>query len=151
MRTNRSIPSVAVIPELAYADVDAAVSWLREAFGFEERLRIGNHRAQLIVGSGAVVVMDQSRESPPAAPGGHAVLVRVEDVDAHFARAAAAGATILRPPASHAYGERQYTAQDIGGHRWTFSETLSDVDPETWGGRLVIPDRGEGPRSNDGR
>ena len=136
MRTNRSIPPTAVIPELAYADVDGAVKWLCDAFGFQARLRIGNHRAQLLVGSGAVVVMDRSRETS-AAPSGHGTLVRVEDVDAHFARASAAGAVILSPPATHPFGERQYSAEDPGGHRWTFSETVSDVDPASWGGELA--------------
>ena len=40
---NRSIPDVTVIPELAYADLDRAVSWLCNAFGFQERLRIADH------------------------------------------------------------------------------------------------------------
>jgi hypothetical protein len=35
------------------------------------------------------------------------------------------------------YGERQYTAADPAGHQWTFSETLDDVDPASWGGTLV--------------
>src|SRR4029079_7710035 len=51
-------------------------------------------------------------------------------------RTAAAGAEILSPPTTHPFGERQYSVRDIGGHRWTFSETVSDVDPATWGGDL---------------
>src|SRR5437763_14083314 len=89
LKPNRSIPDAAIIPELAYPDVGAAVTWLCRAFGFSERLRIGDHRAQLVLGSGAIVVMDRSREPPHAEPGGHAVLVRVEGVDAHHARAVA--------------------------------------------------------------
>jgi uncharacterized glyoxalase superfamily protein PhnB len=134
---NRSIPDVTVIPELAYADLDRAVSWLCNAFGFQERLRIADHRAQLTIGAGAIVAMDGSRETQRAtAPSGHGVLVRVPNVDAHFARAAAAGAEILSQPQTHPFGERQYSARDLGGHRWTFSETVSDVDPATWGGTL---------------
>ncbi len=38
------------------------------------------------------------------------------------------------------YGERQYTAEDLAGHRRTFSETLDDVDPQSWGGHYVSPD-----------
>jgi len=45
------------------------------------------------------------------------------------------GARILRPPADYPYGERQYTAEDLAGHRWTFSQTIADVAPEEWGGR----------------
>ena len=144
MLPNRSIPDCVVIPELAYADVDGAVRFLCEGFGFKERLRIGNHRVQLLVGSGAVVVMDRSRESTAAAPpSGQAILVRVEHVDVHFARTVAAGAEILSPPTTHPFGERQYSALDIGGHRWTFSETVSDIDPASWGGSLLIADSGE--------
>jgi uncharacterized glyoxalase superfamily protein PhnB len=64
------------------------------------------------------------------------VLVRVEDADAHHARAAAAGAKILSEPEDFPYGERQYNAEDPAGHRWTFSESISDVDPASWGGTL---------------
>lgn len=137
MRTNRSIPDATIIPELAYADVDAAVTFLCDAFGFRERLRIADHRAQLVFGNGAVVAMDMSREaSADAAPRGHGMLVRVQDVDEHFTRAQAAGAEILSQPTTHVHGERQYSARDIGGHKWTFSESVSDVDPATWGGEL---------------
>jgi uncharacterized glyoxalase superfamily protein PhnB len=148
MRDNRSIPTATVIPELAYADVAAAVTWLCDAFGFVERLRIGDHRAQLIYGSGALVVTDGSRDAAGASrPSGHAVLVRVDDVDAHHARAAAAGAEIVSPPTTYPFGERQYGALDLGGHRWTFSQTVRDVDPADWGGVLRAGDGHEGPAS----
>ena len=49
MKHNRSIPPVTVIPVLVYPDVRAAVDWLIAAFGFEERVRIGeSHRAQMV-------------------------------------------------------------------------------------------------------
>ncbi len=136
MRPNRSIPDATVIPELAYVELNRAVRWLCEAFGFEERLRIADHRVQLFVGSGAMVAMDASRDPSAVASASHGILVRVTDVDGHFARASAAGAEILSPPATYPFGERQYSARDIGGHRWTFSETVSDIDPATWGGDL---------------
>src|SRR5690349_10373518 len=137
MRNNRSIPSATIIPELAYADVPAAAAWLCRAFGFTERLRIGDHRIQLQCGGGAVVVMDRSREDSGAGPAAHGILVRVENVDAHYARAVASGADVSSPPVTHSFGERQYGARDPGGHRWTFSETVDDVDPTSWGGLLV--------------
>lgn len=137
MRANRSIPSAVVIPELAYRDVGAAVTWLCDAFGFVERLSIGDHRAQLLCGSGAIVVTDQSHDTAKdAAPSGHGVLVRVEDVDAHCARATAAGAELLSRPTTFPFGERQYSVRDLGGHRWTFSQSVDDVDPASWGGTL---------------
>jgi uncharacterized glyoxalase superfamily protein PhnB len=142
VKPNRSIPSPVVIPVLVYPDVREAVRWLSEAFGFEERLRIGeNHRSQLKVGDGAVIVADVRGEQQPPRPGEvtHSVLVRVDDARAHCERARAHGARILMEPTDFEYGERQYAAEDPAGHRWTFSETLEDVAPEAWGGTLVEP------------
>lgn len=127
MIENRSIPRCTVIPELGYADVDAAAAWLHEAFGFTLRIAMGGHRAQLNVGDGAVALT--SGACPP-----RAVLVRIEDAHAHHARAVSHGARIVREPADHSYGERQYTAVDLGGHVWTFSQSIADVAPEEWGG-----------------
>ena len=61
-------------------------------------------------------------------------MVRVENVDAHYERSRHQGATILRIPETYPYGERQYTAEDLVGRRWTFSESITDVDPVSWGG-----------------
>ena len=66
----------------------------------------------------------------------HSVLVRVDDAHTHCERARAQGARILMEWTDFEYGERQYAAEDPAGHRWTFSETLEDVDPATWGGTL---------------
>ena len=140
MRPNRSIPSATVIPVLIYPDVRAAVAWLEAAFGFAERVRIGeDHRAQLRFGDGAVIVGDVRRERRPPRPGEvtHSVMVRVEDAHAHYERARGHGARILMEPTDFEYGERQYTAEDLAGHQWTFSETLADVAPEAWGGTSV--------------
>jgi uncharacterized glyoxalase superfamily protein PhnB len=129
-----------VIPVLVYPDVREAVAWLTEAFGFVERVQIGeDHRSQLSVGDGgAVIVADVRRDRRPPRPGEetHSVVVRVEDANAHLERARAHGAEILMEPVDFEYGERQYEAADPAGHRWTFSETLDDVHPETWGGVL---------------
>jgi uncharacterized glyoxalase superfamily protein PhnB len=130
---NRSIPESVVMPVLVYPDVRAAVAWLGAAFGCVERLRIGEHRAQLAVGGGHLVAAD----GPSIGSARSMVLVRVADVDAHYRRAQEAGARIVTPPADHVYGERQYTAEDLAGHRWTFSQTIADVDPASWGGVLV--------------
>ncbi len=140
MRANRSIPSAVVIPVLVYPDVREAVDWLGAAFGFVERVRIGDsHRSQLSVGDGAVIVADVRHDRRPPREGEvtHSVVVRVVDVDAHCARARDHGARILMEPTDFEYGERQYEAADPAGHVWTFSETLDDVAPEAWGGSLV--------------
>ena len=127
-----------MIPELGYADVGEATEWLCKAFGFTERLRIGRHRAQLVFGDGALIVMELGEaKAPAAAAASHAVLVRVEDADRHHDRAASCGARIVNPPTDYPYGERQYTAEDLGGHSWTFSQSIADVDPASWGGTAV--------------
>ena len=57
MKPNRSIPSSVVIPVLVNPDLRAAVEWLTNAFGLEERLQIGeNHRSQMRLREGAVIV-----------------------------------------------------------------------------------------------
>jgi uncharacterized glyoxalase superfamily protein PhnB len=145
MLANRSMPPSTVIPVLAYPDVDQAINWLCAVFGFTVRLRIGNHRAQLNVSAGAVVIAHQGAGRSAAASGEttrsdeakHSVMVRIDDVDRHHALARTRGARILHPPADYPYGERQYTAEDIAGHRWTFSQSIADVAPEDWGGTMV--------------
>ena len=122
-----------------------AVSWLGEAFGFVERVRIGeDHRSQLSFGDGAVIIGDVRKERRPPRAGEvtHSVMVRVGDVDAHCERARAHGARVVMEPTDFEYGERQYAAEDPAGHHWTFSETIADVAPEAWGGTLVT---GDGP------
>jgi uncharacterized glyoxalase superfamily protein PhnB len=138
MITNRSMPPGTIIPELAYEDVHAAARWLCKAFGFCERLRIPNHRIQLTLGDASIVVIElpSGQRSSPGL-GTHRVMVHVTDVHAHHARAKAAGAQVTNPPTDYPFGERQYSALDVGGHRWTFSESIADIDPSTWGGELL--------------
>ena len=135
MLSNRSIPRATVIPVLAYQDVNQAAAWLCEAFGFSVRLRIGDHRVQLNVGDGAVIVRELRQNETDARLGlGCSVTVRVEDADAHSNRARAHGARITQEPVTYPYGERQYNAEDFAGHSWTFSQSVADVHPQDWGG-----------------
>ena len=128
---NRSIADSIIIPELGYDDIHVAADWLEAAFGFRKRLVIFDHRIQMTVGEGAAIALT---DRPVR---GSNVLVRVADATAHHARAAGAGAKIVRPLADHPYGERQYSAEDPGGHVWTFSQSIADVDPASWGGVLI--------------
>jgi uncharacterized glyoxalase superfamily protein PhnB len=142
MKRNRSIPPVQVIPVLTYPDVEAAVAWLRDAFGATEHVRIGpNHRAQMMFGTGAFIIADATRER--VAPSGdgvtHSVMVRVDDVDALVARAKKRNAEVVMEPTDMPFGERQCTLRDLAGHRWTFSQTIADSEPESWGGTTVTP------------
>lgn len=145
MLNNRSLPPGAVIPTLIYDDVPAAVEWLCATFGFRERLRAGNSHAQVLVGAGSIMLgasrkgagfaaaKDDAEFRPPL-PGivSCALHVPVDDVEAHYARTVAAGARILQPPTEYPFGEKQYTAEDLAGHRWTFSQSVADVDPSLW-------------------
>jgi uncharacterized glyoxalase superfamily protein PhnB len=67
-------------------------------------------------------------------------MIRVEDIESHHRRSREAGARIVSPPTTYPYGECQYTAVDPCGHVWTFSETIADSDPATWGGILLGDD-----------
>ena len=143
MFTNRSAPPATVTPVLVYSDVRAAVAWLEAAFGFEERVRIGEaHRAQMRVGvDGAVVVADVGgdRVAPDGGGETHLIKVRVPDVDSAFARARGQGARVVEDVRTWEYGERSGVVEDIGGHRWELTQTVRDVDPEEWGGTTIVP------------
>jgi uncharacterized glyoxalase superfamily protein PhnB len=138
---------MAVIPMLAYLDGVAAIDWLVEAFGFEERERWADDdgmivHAELVAGGETIMLATPTPdyvspkrmrelsaearkmyEVPYVIDG---VLVEVDDVDAHFERARAAGATILSEPEDVPdVGVRHYRAEDPEGHRWMFSQNLS--------------------------
>jgi len=139
MLPNRSLPRGPVVPFLYYDNVPQAIEWLSQAFGFTERLRTppdpdgSIHLAQLNVSEGSVMLRTRQADAVGKKRPGLSVLVRIADVDAHCERARQFGATIVRPPKTAEFGERQYTAKDLEGNEWTFSQTVADVDPETWG------------------
>jgi uncharacterized glyoxalase superfamily protein PhnB len=143
MLTNRSAPPATVTPVLFYPDVREAVAWLERAFGFGERVRIGeDHRAQLRVGEdGSIVVADVHGDH--VAPSGEGVMqeikIRVPDVDAAFEQARQAGAKVLQEPHTWEYGERSGVVEDLAGHRWELTQSVRDVEPEEWGGVSVAP------------
>ena len=143
MLSNRSAPPATVTPVLVYPDVRAAVAWLEAAFGFEERVRIGDaHRAQMRVGSDAAIVVadvGRDRRAPDGNGYTHLIKVRVADADSAFARACEQGARVLEGLTTWDYGERSGVVEDIGGHRWELTQTVRDVEPEEWGGTTVSP------------
>jgi uncharacterized glyoxalase superfamily protein PhnB len=149
MLSNRSMPAATVIPVLVYEDVSDAVEWLCDTFGFREHERVGDYWAYLAIGEGAVILRGRRVASalrtadpvmlrpPRRGEVSHTTMVRVDDVDAHYRHARGTGARILQPPADFPYGERQYSAEDVEGHRWVFSQTMRDVAPEEWGGQSI--------------
>ena len=128
---------------LIYPDVRAAVAWLEGAFGFGERVRIGeHHRAQMRVGDDGSIVVADVRHTQVAPSGGvvtQLVKLRVPDVDAAFERARDHGARVLEEPFTHVYGERSCVVEDPAGHRWELTQSVRDVEPEEWGGVTVAP------------
>jgi uncharacterized glyoxalase superfamily protein PhnB len=129
---NRTMPSCTIIPVLVYSDVTEAMRWLCNVFGLAERWHAGDHRAQLALGDGTVAITEP--RTSQALTGHVSLVVRVNDADAHCRQARERGATIVAEPRDYPYGERQYTAEDLGGHHWCFSQSIADVAPEDWGG-----------------
>ncbi|MGH7288291.1 MAG: VOC family protein [Myxococcota bacterium] len=122
-------------PMLVYADAPAALEFLTKAFGFEVRFRMDMPdgsvgHAELGIGDEVVMLASEwpagGVVSPLQLPAVHAqIYVRIDDVDAHHARARAEGATIAAEPADQEHGERTYRAIDPEGHRWIFGAPLS--------------------------
>ena len=125
-----------IVPMLPYEDAAKAIAFLCRAFGFAERFRfdmpdgrVGHAELELELGGDVVMVASAWREgglvSPLELPALHAqTWCRVEDVDAHFARAREAGATLVGAPEDQDHGSRSYRAVDLEGHRWIFAGPL---------------------------
>lgn len=124
-----------VIPLLVYRDIQAAHDFLVEAFGFEsggvERAPDGQPvHGEVRVGEIAIWLHRVTEEhhlssSQTVDMAGAGLVVHVSDVDAHFARARAAGAQIDSEPTDQPYGQREYGARDPEGHRWWFATPVS--------------------------
>jgi len=123
-----------VIPALHYRDAKAAIDFLCKAFGFKKFASYESDKgevmhAELTFGNG-MVMLGQSRKDTdygklltgPSEAGGvtMSVYLVVDDCDAHFERAKAAGASIVRAPVTQDYGGRDYTCKDPEGNVWTF-------------------------------
>jgi uncharacterized glyoxalase superfamily protein PhnB len=121
-----------VIPTLRYHDAAAAIDWLAATFGFERHLVVEGEggridHAELVFGDGMIMLgtAGVSPEDPvgtvrDAGTPTTSFYVIVDDVDAHAARARAAGAEILAEPEDQGYGGRRYTCRDLEGNVWSF-------------------------------
>jgi uncharacterized glyoxalase superfamily protein PhnB len=128
---------------LYYDDPRAAIDWLCNAFGFEVRLLVEGEgsaveHSELVFGEGLIMVSGAkpnkfpSTRTPAQVGGGNTqnMMIYVDDVDAHCARARTAGATIIREPEMHDYGaeywtDRGYECRDPGGHHWWIYQRLA--------------------------
>lgn len=128
-----------IFPVLRYADATKAVEWLRDAFGFRTVYAVPDpngtiSHAEMSLGTGILMFGPTSPGTP--APDGaadpsaarHAIYVYVDDVEAHAARAIAAGAEITRELAATDYGSIGYSALDFEGNHWSFGSYLPRTD-----------------------
>ena len=132
-----------IVAFIGYEDAAGAIEWLGRAFGFEERRDqryeedgVVTHAELELDGATIYLSTPQGYASPrrlrdasdvarraydnPWVIDGH--FVEVEDVEAHYARAVEAGATVLREPEEPGVGYRIYSAEDPEGHRWMFGQ-----------------------------
>jgi len=129
-----------IVPYFVYEDAPAVLEFLCTAFGFEEGLKFQGPDGMLMHAEVslddnlfmlATAVKEMGHVPPTQLPGRHgAVLCYVDDVDAHFDRAKAAGAKILSEPEDKFYGDRMYSAEDPEGVHWFFATHVKDVAPE---------------------
>ncbi|HEY3263283.1 MAG TPA: VOC family protein [Pseudonocardiaceae bacterium] len=131
-----------ITPYLLYEDAAAALDWLSSAFGFKETLRFTDDNgrvthAEMDAGAGGQFMLGEpgaGYHNPLHTRHHHSFLhVLVDDVDAHFERARAAGAGIVAELGDKEYGTRSYQAADLEGHRWDFATQIREVEPEEWG------------------
>lgn len=121
-----------VYPSLAYEDARGALTWLGEAFGFEEGLVVPGENGDVLHaevrtgGDDLLFVISTSlstrRGKSPRSLGGTAqsVYIAVPDVDALHDRATAVGAEVFNPLHDTEYGAREFCCLDPEGHIWTF-------------------------------
>lgn len=121
-----------IFPALRYRDAPAAIAWLKNACGFGEQLVVPGEEAgtvahaQLTFGPGAIMLGSRAEPSDenPWADATHGIYVYVADVDAHHARAIAAGAEVVRELQDTEYGSREYSLRDPEGNLWSFGTYL---------------------------
>jgi PhnB protein len=139
-----------VTPYLYVEDAAKALDFYRDAFGATElyRLPMGDRigHAEIQLGDSRLMLADEFPEMQNLGPnrrGGAtgAFLIYVDDADAAFAKAIAAGATIDRPLRDEFYGDRTGTVVDPFGHKWSLATHIEDVDTAEMKRRMdAMPD-----------
>jgi uncharacterized glyoxalase superfamily protein PhnB len=142
MLRNRSVPTDTLLPHVVYRDVGGAIAWLSKAFGFAEYYRYGEpiSGAQVCAGNAWIMVASakDGYDSPVQCGGMTQFLtVFVEEIEKHYERAKFAGARIVEELHETVYGELQYAALDVEGHKWMFSRHAKDLSPEEWGATIT--------------
>ena len=127
-------------PYLIVKGAAGAIEFYKKAFGATELMRLADPsgkvgHAEIKIGNSPIMLADEFPEMGfrgPQSLGGSTVsiLLYVEDVDARFSRAIAAGAKVVRPVQDQFYGDRSGTLADPFGHVWTIATHKEDVSPE---------------------
>ncbi|MFT4936570.1 MAG: putative glyoxalase superfamily protein PhnB [Pseudoalteromonas distincta] len=137
----------AVTPYVSYRDPQAAYAWLETAFGLEPKIYVTDDGGGLVHAEmsfrgqtiGVSRAWSERHATPADVQGRNTQTVHLQlasDIDAHHARAVAAGAEIIRPLETQAYGDRTYLALDLEGHVWSFGQTVAPMSPDQWDAEL---------------
>lgn len=141
MSTNELWNAPTIVPSLAYEDVPTAVEWLGCAFGFRERTGVrlswaGGSMTWMEIGDSLINLSTAGGHDlhSPNSVGrvSYALKVYVDNIDMHFERAKAAGATIISEPEDGFWGGRIYRAMDLEGYHWEFSQRGRDFAAKNW-------------------
>ena len=121
-----------IFPALKYQDAPAAIAWLSQALGFTKMMEVPGPdgtiaHAEMSLGPG-VIMIGSARHDPNNSWSTikHGIYVYVDDIDAHHARAKAAGAEIIIPPRDTEYGSREFGVRDPEGNLWGFGSYHPD-------------------------
>ena len=127
-------------PYLIVSGADQAIDFYKKVFGASESFRMANPdgrigHAEIRIGDSVIMLADEAPDAgyrSPRSIGGTAVstMLYVEDADACFGRAVAAGAQVRRPLTDQFYGDRSGTVEDPFGHVWTIATHVEDVPAE---------------------
>ena len=141
-KTIKPIPDgyTAVTPYLTVRGAAAAIDFYKKAFNAEEAFRMNMPdgkvmHAELRIGGAVLMLHDEMPDWKALSPqtigdSASSIMLYVQDVDAVFQRAVAAGATSRMEPANQFYGDRCGSITDPFGHKWTISSHIEDVAPD---------------------
>jgi len=130
MMTFVAIEPPRLYPTMRFRDAGMMIDWLVKAFGFSVHAKYEDGgrvvHAELAFGS-SMIMCGEARDDAfgrmvgqPDGHGGKSIYVAVDDVDAFYARAKAAGAEIVEEPRDRDYGSREFICRDPEGNIWSF-------------------------------
>lgn len=134
-----------LFPSLRYENISQALVWLNKTFGFTEHLRWTDpegtiRHAEMLYGNIFIELasVEESYKSPKQLGGvSTTIALLIDNVDEHYKKTLAAGATIIFEPTDKPWGLRQYKVEDLEGYHWEFSQFIKDVPSEKWGAQVM--------------